>query len=162
MSVNHYKPHLLVLPEDDANRQLANGFLQEAALNLRCVQVLPIAGGWSKVRDAFQTAHIAGLKKYPQRHLVLLIDFDDQVVERTALFQAIFPEDVRQRVYLLGTRSEPEPLRKACGCSLERIGEQLAQSCAQHEAGLWRHTLLQHNQAELDRLLTSVSPFLFH
>lgn len=27
MSVNKYKPHVLVLPEDDANRQLANGFL---------------------------------------------------------------------------------------------------------------------------------------
>ena len=27
MSVNKYQPHVLVLPEDDANRQLANGFL---------------------------------------------------------------------------------------------------------------------------------------
>jgi hypothetical protein len=27
MSVNKYHPHVLVLPEDDANRQLANGFL---------------------------------------------------------------------------------------------------------------------------------------
>jgi hypothetical protein len=27
MSANKYKPHVVVLPEDDANRQLANGFL---------------------------------------------------------------------------------------------------------------------------------------
>lgn len=48
MSVNNYKPHLLVLPEDEANRQLANGFLQDFSLNLRCIQVLPIAGGWAR------------------------------------------------------------------------------------------------------------------
>ena len=28
MSVNKYKPHVLLIPEDDANRQLANGFLR--------------------------------------------------------------------------------------------------------------------------------------
>jgi len=28
MSPNQYQPHILVLPEDDANRQIANGFIQ--------------------------------------------------------------------------------------------------------------------------------------
>jgi hypothetical protein len=27
MAVNRYKPHIYVVPEDDANRQIANGFL---------------------------------------------------------------------------------------------------------------------------------------
>ena len=40
--MNRYKPHVLVVPEDDANRQLANGFLQNPALNLRAIQVLPL------------------------------------------------------------------------------------------------------------------------
>ena len=33
MSVNVYKPHVLVLPEDDADRQIANGFLLDPSLN---------------------------------------------------------------------------------------------------------------------------------
>ncbi len=33
MSVNKFLPHVLVLPEDDADSQLANGFL----LNRRCL-----------------------------------------------------------------------------------------------------------------------------
>lgn len=46
MSVNAYADHVLVLPEDDANRELTNGFLQEPALNPRAIQVLPVAHGW--------------------------------------------------------------------------------------------------------------------
>ena len=44
MSVNVYKPHVLVLPEDDANREIANGFLLAPSLKLRNIQVLPCAG----------------------------------------------------------------------------------------------------------------------
>ncbi len=164
MSVNHYKDHLLILPEDDANRQLANGFLKDPALNLRRVQVLPIAGGWSKVRDTFIAAHVAQLKKYPLRHLVLLIDFDEQVEERTRIFKNLFSDlssNEYERVYLLGTRTEPEPLRKSCGISLEKIGEQLARDCAVGKSGLWQHEFLEHNQTELGRLESRVKPFLF-
>ncbi|WP_306603351.1 hypothetical protein [Azonexus sp.] len=92
MSVNLYKPHVLVLPEDDANRQLANGFLQDPALNLRAIQVLPIAGGWSKVRDDFVSTHLSQLRNYALRHLVLLIDFDGQVATRLKHFNDAFPE----------------------------------------------------------------------
>lgn len=162
MSVNLYKPHVLVLPEDDANRQLVNGFLQDPTLNLRAIQVLPIAGGWAKVRDVFAHAQLALLRKYPERHLVLLIDFDEHVADRAQIFQAVIPADVRQRVYLLGTHDEPEPLRKACGVSLEKIGEQLAGACANGEPGLWSHAMLAHNGAELERLTQNVKPFLFH
>ena len=40
MSVNKYLPHVLVLPEDDANRQLANGFLLDPNLLDRRIQLL--------------------------------------------------------------------------------------------------------------------------
>jgi hypothetical protein len=39
---NKYVPHLLVLPEDDANRQLAEGFVIEVRDERRiCVAALP-------------------------------------------------------------------------------------------------------------------------
>lgn len=161
MSVNVYKPHVMVLPEDDANRQIVNGFLLDPSLNQRVIQPLPIAGGWAKVREELSATQVVQLRKYPDRHLVLLIDFDGEVAERMQNFQEAIPDDVRDRVYLLGTQDEPEPLRKVCGISLERIGEELAQACANEEPGLWSHEMLQHNQAELARLIQHVKPFLF-
>ena len=46
MSINKHKPHLLVLPEDDADRQIANGFViaQGVGLDDRAIQILPEAG----------------------------------------------------------------------------------------------------------------------
>jgi len=76
VSVNNHKPHVIVLPEDDANRQIANGFLLDPSIKLRNIQVLNPAGGWGKVLDRFLDDHVAELRKWPQRHLVLLIDFD--------------------------------------------------------------------------------------
>jgi hypothetical protein len=52
-SANKYAPHVLVLPEDDANSDIANGFVLHVALDSRAIQVLRCAGGWAKVRDAF-------------------------------------------------------------------------------------------------------------
>ena len=44
MSPNKYAEHVLVLPEDRANNEIANGFLQTPSLALRKIQVLPAAG----------------------------------------------------------------------------------------------------------------------
>ena len=48
MSGNRSLPHVKVLPEDDANRQLANGFLQYPCVLARSIQVVEVAGGWLK------------------------------------------------------------------------------------------------------------------
>jgi hypothetical protein len=66
---NKHKPHVIVLPEDDANRQIANGFLLDPSIKPRNIQVLNPAGGWGKVLDSFLEDHVAGLRKWPQRHL---------------------------------------------------------------------------------------------
>jgi hypothetical protein len=76
MSVNKYRSHVLVLPEDDANRQIANGFLLDESLNGRAIQVLRSPGGWSKVRDEFVRTHVAEMDRNTLRYMVLLVDFD--------------------------------------------------------------------------------------
>jgi hypothetical protein len=59
MSVNRYKPHIFVLPEDDANREIAVGFLlHPSILNPRQVQVMPNAGGWPNALDKLQAEYI--------------------------------------------------------------------------------------------------------
>ena len=126
MSVNNHRPHVLVLPEDEANEELVNGFLLDQSIKLRNIQVLPSAGGWSKVLDSFVASHIAGLRQFNDRHLVLLVDFDDHVEERTAKFLEAFPEDLRDRVFLLGTKTEPEPLRKQLGQGIVKGQERRA------------------------------------
>ncbi len=59
MSINKYKRHILVLPEDDANRQIANGFLLDPNLDVRAIQILPPSGGWKKVLNSFMDNHLS-------------------------------------------------------------------------------------------------------
>ncbi len=161
MSVNNYLPHLLVLPEDKANEELANGFLLDPSIQQNKVRVLPCAGGWSKVLASFEASQIEGLRRFPNRHLVLLVDFDDHVEERTEKFAEAFPADVKDRVFLLGTKTEPEPLRKQMRKSLEQIGKALAAECRLDEETTWKHDLLAHNTDERKRLNATVKGFLF-
>lgn len=67
MSINQYRPHIFVLPEDDANRQIANGFILDLNLNRRTIQVLPEARGWKDVVDKFTNDYASKMRQYPQR-----------------------------------------------------------------------------------------------
>ena len=62
MSVNRYFPHIFVFPEDDANRQLATGFLLHPQVRATQVHIVPEAGGWTNVRDRFISDHVAGMR----------------------------------------------------------------------------------------------------
>ncbi|MGA2075230.1 MAG: hypothetical protein ABSH52_17205 [Terriglobia bacterium] len=160
MSVNRHQPHVLVLPEDDANRQLAKGFLLDQYLPNWKIQVLEEAGGWTKVLEHFMEDHVAGMNRYPDRFMVLLIDFDDHP-ERLAEAKAEIPDHLAGRVFVLGALSEPEGLTQAGLGSLEQIGLGLAKDCRQGTEILWQHPLLRHNAPELERLLQRVRPILF-
>jgi hypothetical protein len=160
MSINKYKPHVLVLPEDQANAEMANGFLLHPQLNDRSIQVLPYVGGWTAVVEKFTKNFIPKMRQYPHQWFVLLMDFD-RTADRLNYVKEQLPEDIQDRVFVLGVLSEPEELRNDLGQSLEWIGESLAASCADHTYGLWDHNLLQHNKTELTRMIASVKPFLF-
>jgi hypothetical protein len=78
MSVNKDLPHIHVLPEDDANRQLAIGFRLEIHWNRqRQMRVLSVAGGWREVLNLFENVHIAAMDRWTNRLMILLIDFDN-------------------------------------------------------------------------------------
>ena len=161
MSVNKYQPHVFVLPEDDANRQLANGFLKKLDRSAPTkVQVLPEAGGWSEVLNRFQSDHIADMDRYPNRFMVLLIDFDGNDM-RLAHVRNRIPEQLADRVFVLGAWSEPEKLKSAGLGSYEEIGSAMAQDCRDDTEKIWGHVLLRHNEDELSRLGERVRPILF-
>jgi len=157
MSVNKFLPHVLMFPEDDANRQVANGFV--LVFPTRQIQILPEAGGWAQVRDRFISSHVSGMEMHPDRLMVLLIDFDGNA-HRLRDVQARIPENLRHRVFVLGAWTEPEALRQAGLGSYETIGRALGEDCLRESNTTWGHELLRHNADELERLLPHIRPIL--
>ncbi|MDM8558316.1 hypothetical protein [Candidatus Parabeggiatoa sp. HSG14] len=164
MSVNKYNQHIWVLPEDDANRQIANGFLLAPNLNDRAIQTLPPSGGWIKVLNSFKDNHVPEMYKYKNRMMLLLVDFDLKVDRRLTYAKKQIPDDLKERVFVLGTQSEPENLKKNIANinTFEDIGKALAQDCVNETDKIWGHDLIKHNRNELARMISSVKPFLFN
>jgi hypothetical protein len=159
--MNKYEPHVYVIPEDDADRQIANGFVLHHKVDARRIQVMPKAGGWSNVRKTFQDEYIQTLRNYPQAHVVLLIDFDGHIDERRAQFEQAIPDQFKPRVFVVGSKDNPETLKKALNLSFEKIGESLANDCDADTTTLWGHEQLNHNDPDRQRLVQTVKPFLF-
>jgi hypothetical protein len=126
--VSRRLPHVWVLPIDDANRQLANGFLLdlEPTAGSR-IKVLNPAGGWLKVLSRFESDHIADMDRYARWFMVLLVDFDEEE-DRLDDARERIPERLRDRVFILGVWSEPEALKRKLG-PYETIGRSLAKDC---------------------------------
>lgn len=99
------------------------------------------------------------MDKYPKRFMILLIDFDGDA-NRRAEAEALIPQRLRERVFVLGAWTEPEMLKSALG-SYETIGRAIARGCREYTETAWDHELLQHNRPELDRLYRSIRPILF-
>lgn len=157
--MNRFKPHLLVLPEDDANRQIVVEFLLHPRISESHMQVLRPPGGWLKVLEAFRSTHLAELERYRYRCLVLLIDFDGDP-GRIEQVRATIPQHLRPRVFILGASTEREAIRRELG-SYETIGRLLAEDCIAGTDLTWSHGLLRHNAAEAARLREHVRDFLF-
>lgn len=160
MSVNRERPHILILPEDDANRQMANGFMLYPMLFYRRIQVLAVAGGWTQVLDLFTADHRTQMDRWRDRLMVLLIDFDGRA-DRLKEARSRLPQHLNERVFVLGAWSQPEALRQAGLGSYEEIGLAMARDCHDGTRTTWGHELLRHNATELDRLTRRASSILF-
>jgi len=158
MSVNKYLPHVYVLPEDDANRQLANGFVLNVRVQ-RQLYILEEAGGWNEVLERFCSIFAAEMDRFQERFMILLIDMDNKA-ERLELAKTRIPAHLRDRVFILGVLTEPEDLRHELG-SFETIGLSLAKDCREETDATWSHRLLRHNAGEFERLRVQIRPILF-
>lgn len=161
MSVNKYKPHVWVIPEDEADRQLVRGFLQHHAVDFRAVGVNEPAGGWQRALEMFEEEFVPYLRNYPASQVVLVIDFDDKFEPRFTDCSQRIPEDLKARVFVIGSKDEPETLRTELKMSFETIGRTLAEDCGQDDLGRWSNPHLAHNLAELQRLIPNIKPILF-
>ena len=165
---NPYKSHVVVLPEDRANEEIVNGFNNFLDLYSRAIQIERPADGWGKVVAKFKEDHVSLMRKFPKRMMVLLIDFDLRE-DRLTYVKDEIPEDLQDRVFILGVLSEPDDLKginkkvESIGRGkLEKFGEALARECSNNTNELWGGDLLKHNKNELDRMIQYVKPFLFN
>jgi len=159
--MNRYKDHLYIIPEDDRDRQLAQGFRLYDQVNTQRIQIMPPAGGWANVLAQFQTEYVQQLRQYPLGRVVLLIDFDGDYGNRRGRFGTDIPVDLRERVFVVGARETPEELKRELGQSFEEIGKSLADACYRGVDGHWGHDHLRHNDPDRHRLVRDVKPFLF-
>jgi len=160
MGFNRYRPHVLILPEDSANSQIATGFLLSLeTFALAKLRILPVGRGWQKCLDQFATTELPGMNLYPHRHLIILIDFDGEKARRDFVMSCV-PADLKNRVFVLGSLTNPEELKRAQLGNYEEIGSRLAQDCRARTNLVWSHELLEHNASELDRLRETIWPIL--
>jgi hypothetical protein len=64
-------------------------------------------------------------------------------------------------VFIIGTLSEPEVLKKSLKSSLERIGEMVAEDCFESSQKIWQHDQLKHNYIEVKRLKSALFDVVF-
>lgn len=162
--MNNYQPHIFVLPEDDANRSLANGFFTHQKLTIRNFHIQKPLGGWCKVFDEFNENQIKKMSDYPKRILIMLIDFDKDYNSRIEKFHEAIPKDIKDRVFVLGVLSKPEELPSPHGeKGLEQHGLNLADDCAneQNKNIHWNNDLLKHNLVELNGRIQQLKDLLF-
>lgn len=152
---NKYEHHLLVIPEDEANRQILTGFNTHLDVNSRRIQIEPVAGGWKKALETFKNDHVIGMGKYKKRHVLIVIDFDGHP-ERLEMAKDYIPENLRERVFVLGCLSEPERIREVTGMTKEQLGEALAEGCVSGQGDVWSNEILAHNETELERMKRTI------
>jgi hypothetical protein len=165
MGINQFKPHLLILSEDDGYKDIANGFVKHFAIVSHTVQIEKPFGGWLKLLEGFSQEYEQSVRTYPHRHVLLLLDLDGEF-ERTSRVLKQIPDDIRARVFFLCGLNNVERIKSGFGSGFsEDIGEQLAHSCYEdthaNEDTPWSCPQLRHNRGELDRLAAAVRPFIF-
>lgn len=152
---NKYDYHLLIIPEDEANRQIMTGFNTHLDVNSRRIQVEPVAGGWKKALEVFKSDYVAAMVRYDKRHVLILIDLDEHI-ERLEEAKKYIPKNLRERVFVMGCLDEPERVRSAIGKSKEELGELLAEACFRGHGEVWQNAMLAHNQEELERMKSTI------
>jgi hypothetical protein len=161
MSVNRYQPHVLIIPEDRADEQIANGFTKHDQVTPKQVQVMPYADGWPGVLNKFKTQYISYLRNYKDAYIVLLIDFDARYESQRQRFDIAVPDDLKDRVFVVGAMEDPERLGQAMGKDLEGIGLALADDCYKGTDIVWSHDHLKHNEPDLAKMIGAIRSILF-
>jgi hypothetical protein len=148
LAINKYQPHLIVIPEDDANRQIAVEFAAGCQTNR--LRVDTVGGGWTRTVDLFLRDYAEDMRRFTGRSIVLIVDSDGKP-DRISTIKEGIPEDIASRVFVIGCFDEPEKMRTDLG-SFETIGRTMAKECIEGIDSIWKSDHLRHNSGEMNRL----------
>lgn len=160
MSVNNYRPHLKVLCEDKINQDMVRGFVMGIFNVSQRIEIIQdVAGGCHKAKVLLENIWIEKLLKYPTMFLLIIIDFDKDINRITYMRENI-PEELKDRVFILGCFDEPEKFKQYArekigskkGIPSESIGKVLFLECKDDNLELWQSEHLKHNLQEIERL----------
>ena len=76
MSANKYTHHLIVIPEDQAVRDIVNGFSTCLDANEKQFSVYDLARGWERGKETLLELSKGYMRKYSNSYAVLIVDFD--------------------------------------------------------------------------------------
>jgi len=159
--MGNYPPHVYLIPEDRRNEQLANGFVNHYKVDVRRLDVMPVAGGWSHVLKIFEDEYTQRLRENPSDHVVMLIDYDGNYDNRRKKFEDAIPDDLKQRVFVVGSKVTPEAMKKVMAKDYEQIGLLLADDCFDGTETTWSHDHLKHNDPDRLQMVNIIRPILF-
>jgi len=157
LSVNRGKPYLLIIPEDDDDRAFAEG--ARGALPAMNVKIVANSNGWPKIEKLLAGVYNKRLRANANEHLLILIDFDTKGQKRYDKVFGWVPEDVKDRVFIIGPEKEPKDLKKSLKLKMSfwQMGDQLVSDCDEQQINpLWDHDMLSHNKPEFRRLLDTI------
>lgn len=170
MSINRQQKHVIFFGEDEATRNLAQGFIEGENINeLRCDVWHTFGTGWKSTTEAME---LVGMSRYPLTHLILVIDLDRQEKHHIEdLKQEIDQTSFSDRVYVIGGSKDVQALQRAFTAansigkiSAQDTGREIANQCFKDEScveGVWCDPALEHNRTELERICRNLKDIIF-
>lgn len=150
--MNYYKKHLYVILEDDQYQKIMNGVNLSFHVKDDVIKISNFSDGWKKVFKDFQSS-ISLLRKFQERHILLLMDFDYEFKSRFEEFSKSVPDEFKNRVFILGIdNKESEDLAKYFKCNSEEVGKKLVEDCPDGDLSHWKNPHLKCNLPEIERM----------
>lgn len=153
--MNYYKKHLYVILEDEQYQKIMNGVNLSFHVKDDVIKISNFSGGWRKVFKDF-LGLISLMSKFPERHILLLIDFDYEFESRLVKFRNSVPNELQRRVFILGIdNKESEDLARLFKCNIEEVGKKLVEDCPDGDLSAWKNIHLECNLPEIERMKQS-------
>lgn len=148
-----YSRQLKILFEDSPYRDILNGVALSSNVNENALDFFKPCGGWLKVFEQLEK-ELKFLDKFKDRHLLILIDFDEKFESRYDKFLKSIPSQYQNRVFILGVdNKESEALKSLFKMpNFEKIGKKLIKDCPDSDLSNWKNKHLQCNEFEIKRM----------
>ena len=153
---NNYKHHLRVILEDDKYNSIINGIVVSPNVEDSLFDVRNPCGGWLDVFKELEI-ELRLLDKFKDRHMLMLIDFDEKFESRYKMFLTKVPSKYQNRVFILGVNNkEFEDLQRFFNLSnFEKLAKKLVEDCPDSDLSNWKNKHLKCNLAEIGKMKDS-------